>query len=158
MSTEKPEPAPSLETMFYIRADTGSTGTSPEEVVKWMNDAAAHGIGATFVKAGRPLITPEQATAEKGYPHPGSFIALPDGGGTIHLQYGHPSEVGRNGCFTADVIQGLIENLSVYEQSGHDMADPSTSLAILALDSALRHITFRKRDRKARGVHETDKP
>ena len=65
----------------------------------------------------------------------------------IYLQYGHPGEVGRNGCFTVDVIQGLIDNLSVYQARGHPMAK---------LEEAVMWIGRRKAEREARGVHQTD--
>lgn len=103
------------------------------------------------------IVTPEEATENKGYPHPGSVIKLPDMGGLIHLQYGHPGEVGRNGCFTTDVIQGLIDNLNVYQSHGHPMRTRETALAITKLEEALHWIEARKRDRGARGVHQTDK-
>lgn len=106
----------------------------------------------------RTFVSTEQATKEKGYPHPGSCIQLPDNGGTIHLQYGHPDEVGRNGCFTTDVIQGLIDNISVYQERGHPMATRETALALTRLEEALMWINRRKSKRKERGVHETDKP
>jgi len=98
----------------------------------------------------------EDATAEKGYAHPGSVIELPNGGGEIHLQYGHPGEVGRNGCFTVDVIQGLIDNISTYQERGHPMASRETALAITKLEEALMWINRRKAERKDRGVHQTD--
>lgn len=102
-------------------------------------------------------VNSEQATSEKGYPHPGSFIALPDFGGMIHLQYGHPQEVGRNGCFTVDVIQGLIDNLSVYQSPGHPMRTRETACALTKLEEALMWINRRKQDRDQRGVLQTDK-
>lgn len=102
--------------------------------------------------------TAEEATKEKGYPHPGSAIVLPDGGGTIHLQYGHRPEVGTNGCFTTDVIEALMDHLSVYQERGHPMATRETACAITKLEEALMWIERRKNKRKARGVHETDKP
>jgi len=104
------------------------------------------------------IVTAEKATEEKGYSHPGSVIQLPDGGGEIHLQYGHPDSVGRNGCFTVDVIQSLIDNLSVYQQHGHPMRTRETACAITKLEEALMWIERRKSRRKDRGVHQTDKP
>ena len=106
---------------------------------------------------GLELIDP-QYYAEKGYPHPGSVISLPGGGGEIHLQYGHPQEVGRNGCFTTDVIQGLIDNLSVYQARGHPMSTRETALAIARLEEARLWINSRKAKRQERGVHQTDSP
>lgn len=102
-------------------------------------------------------ISAKQATADKGYLHPGSTIVLPDDGGTIHIQYGHPKEVGRNGCFTTDVIQGLIDNLSVYQVRGHQMASQETACAITKLEEALMWINRRKEKRQDRGIHQTDK-
>ena len=115
-------------------------------------------IGNSMRKAsGEPArVDAEVATAAKGYPHPGSMICLPDGGGTIHLQYGHPQEVGRNGCFTTDVILGLISNLSTYQSAGHPMMTLETDTAIICLEEALVAITARKKDRADRGVHQTD--
>jgi len=104
------------------------------------------------------IVSAEQATAEKGYPHPGNQITLPDGGGVITLQYGHPGEVGRNGCFPTDVIQGLIDNISVYQDRGHPMATRETALAITRLQEAKHWIEHRKNERRDRGVHQTDKP
>jgi len=126
-----------------------------EEAVDEMEDLCQR---AAVVEIGSGIVTAENATADKGYPHPGSAIVLPDGGGTIHLQYGHPQEVGRNGCFTTDVIQGLIDSLSVYQRAGHPMASTETDLAIMHLESAKARIEDRKAEREGRGVHQTDKP
>lgn len=103
-------------------------------------------------------VTAEEATAQKGYPHPGNAIELPDGGGTILLQFGHRPEVGVNGCFTTDVIEGLMDHLSVYQERGHPMACRETACALTKLEEALMWINRRKEKRKARDVHETDKP
>ena len=106
------------------------------------------------------LVSPEAATAEKGYPHPGNLIKLPHQPCSPHaifLQYGHPQEVGRNGCFTVDVIQGLIDNLSVYQSPGHPMRTRETAVAITKLEEALMWINKRKAERADRGVHQTDK-
>ena len=103
-------------------------------------------------------ITAEQATAVKGYPHPGNIIFLPDSGGEIQLQYGHPQKVGRNGCFMHDVVQALIDNLSVYQQEGHPLACVETERTLDALRIAKGTILDRKANRQDRGVHETDKP
>lgn len=102
-------------------------------------------------------ISAEDATREKGYPHPGSQIALPDNGGVINLQYGHPGDVSRNGCFAVDVIQGLIDHLSVYQKCGHPMSTRETACSITHLEEALMWLERRKSKRKDRGVHQTDK-
>lgn len=104
-----------------------------------------------------PFVDAYEATKQKGYPHPGSYIDLPNEGGTIHLQFGHPDEVGVNGCFTTDIIQGLIDNLSVYQSHGHPMRTRETACAITKLEEALMWINRRKDLRKAAGVHQTDK-
>ena len=100
----------------------------------------------------------EMATQDKGYPHPGNLIRLPDHGGTIRLQYGHPGQVGRNGCFMIDVLRACRENLAVYQVEGHPMASPETDQAIAGLDAAISAIESRKKDREARSVHQTDNP
>lgn len=103
------------------------------------------------------IVTAEQATKEKGYPHPGNEIVLPDGGGTICLQYGHPKEAGRNGCFAADVLRGLAASLEVYQQEGHPLRCDDTERTIGLLYHAVSRLERRKADRQARGVHQTDK-
>jgi len=103
-------------------------------------------------------VTAAEASAEKGYPHPGSVIVLPSHGGRIHLQYGHrrESHVGTNGCFTTDVITGLILNLETYQEHGHPMATSETQEALRKLHEARMWIDARKADRRFRGVYETD--
>lgn len=101
-------------------------------------------------------IGPSWATHLKGYPHPGSFITLPDQGGTIHLQFGHPQEEGRNGCFVVDVLRALRENLRVYQQDGHPLRCNETAMTLTHLTQAIESIDRRKTDRKARNVHNTD--
>ena len=107
---------------------------------------------------GLPHVSAEQATAEKGYPHPGSTINLPDSGGQIKFQYGHPDEVDRNGCFMHDVVQALINNLEVYQQEGHPMACVETERTLDAMRIVKGNILDRRSNRQERGVHETDKP
>lgn len=99
------------------------------------------------------------ASEEKGYPHPGSFITLgPDEHKTIiHLQYGHPDEVGRNGIFIHELYDALAEHLSVYQSPGHKMRTRETAMVITKLDEASLWTQKRTLDRKKRGVHETDK-
>ena len=105
------------------------------------------------------VVTPEQATEEKGYPHPGNTIWLPDHGGEpnrIRLQYGHPDKVGRNGCYIDDVLKGLIANLEVYQAKDHPMRCVDTSDTLEHLRNALACVEHRRESRKRRGVHQTD--
>lgn len=107
-------------------------------------------------RAGR--VSAARASEEKGYPHPGNTIDLPNGGGQIILQYGHPDEVGRNGCFMHDVLEGIIANLKVFQQDGHPLSCSETGATILHLEAARESILARRRDRQARGTFQTDKP
>lgn len=146
---------------FLIRIvpDKGKDGTPFTQQEIMAHVKAAPGIwNCNVVPSLSEGWSAKVATADKGYPHPGNVITLPDGGGAIHLQYGHPGEVGRNGCFTTDVIQGLIDNISVYQERGHPMATRETALAITHLETALMWINRRKEKRKQRDVHQTDKP
>lgn len=139
----------------YVQIEHDENIIPREHLAAILEESSPH-LDATL--AGRRMVTPEEASAEKGYPHPGSFIALPNGGGTIYLQFGHIPEVGRNGCFTSDVLQGLIENLATYQVPGHPMRTKSTDQAIHHLKLALEAIEARKESRRVRAVHETDKP
>lgn len=123
-------------------------GLSQEQAERLADLAAA--------RAGRR--SSAQATEEKGYPHPGNVIDLPDAGGQIVLQYGHPQEVGRNGCYMHDVVQALIDHLSVYQQNGHPLACPETAATIAHLGAAKQSILARRKDRQDRNTFQTDKP
>ena len=114
-----------------------------------------------------PFFVPsKQATHEKGYPHPGSFIEIFLNPGDecddrraveIHFQYGHPQEVGRNGIFIDQVIDALADHLSVFQEPGHPMRSRETAVAITKLQEASMWIRERKRNRDRRGVLNTDK-
>ncbi len=88
-----------------------------------------------------------EATTDKGYPHPGSVIYLPEKGGEIHFQHGLPQEVGRNGCSATDVIQGLIDRISVYQHASHPMWSAEAGLALIKLEEAKMWINASKIDR-----------
>lgn len=103
-------------------------------------------------------VTPEVATRDKGYPHPGNTITIPDSGQAIKVQYGHPGEVGRNGCFVIDLLQAVHDHLSVYQQPNHPMACEETEKTLQHLTRAIHSMGARKGDRMARGVHQTDTP
>ncbi len=105
----------------------------------------------------RAMVTAEDATEQKGYPHPGSFVELPDDGGVIFFQFGHPDEVGRNGCYMVDVVKALAEHLRPFTDPGHPMRDHTTNMARVYLLDAVRAMDQRRRDREGRGVHQTDK-
>ncbi len=135
----------------------GVEPATPEQIIKEA-DAQFPFIDFELVPFLHETVSAEDATKEKGYPHPGSVIQLPNLGGTIHLQYGHPAIVDRNGCFTTDVIQGLVDNISVYQKRGHPMSTRETAVAITKLEEALMWINYRKHKRAERGVHQTDKP
>lgn len=104
-----------------------------------------------------PLISPEKATDIKGYPHPGSVIAIPSRGGEIFIQFGHPQDVGRNGAFIPEVLTAIIDHLKVYQEPGHPLASRETALAITKLEESRMWLEERRRDRERRQVLWTDK-
>lgn len=108
-------------------------------------------------KSEPPRKTREQATKEKGYPHPGSMIQLPDQGGEIHFQFGHPQEVGRNGIYMSDLLEAITDHLEVFQSEDAKLADEDTGKCIESLKAARGHLEARKAKRRARGVLNTDK-
>lgn len=97
------------------------------------------------------------ATAEKGHRHPGSVLAVPLGG-ELHLQYGHPREVGRNGCTTADILDALLKHLSVFQEPGNTMACWETAMVATKIEEALLWDKRRSEGRQRRGVFQSDAP
>lgn len=82
-------------------------------------------------------------------------IDFVDGCLSIQLQVGHPGEDGSiDGCFGTHAIDALVK-LHEYYNTIHRCRE--TSLCITKLQEARMWLDERARDRKARGVLQTDK-
>lgn len=99
-------------------------------------------------------VIPMDASAEKGFPHPGSVIELPVG--AIHVQYGLPPTKARNGNLITEVIQAIIDHQKVFLLPGHPMACRETAVAITKLEEAIMWLEGRQKRRIMEGLRFKD--
>lgn len=103
-----------------------------------------------------PDVSAEEASNEKGYAHPGSSLSLP-GGYRLPMQYGMSPLTSRNGLLEPEILQALVERLSVYQAPENPMRSRETALAITKIEEAIHWLNHRQIDRQRREVRFTDK-